>query len=148
MSKPRIIFVDADAFVALTKKDDSNHKKAKEIFEQLFNIPVTFTTSNYVFSEVATVLSQRVDHHTAVAFIHSMKAEGTIFQIERISEELEESAIEIFMKQKSKNVSFVDCTNIAVIRAKHMDGIFSFDDAYKKNGVQFVEALLKGVSSH
>ncbi len=57
MSKPLAVFVDSDAFIALAKEDDSNHKKAKQIFEHLQKKSVTFITSNYVFSEVITVLS-------------------------------------------------------------------------------------------
>lgn len=142
MNKPRIIFVDADAFVAFTKQDDSNHKRAKQIFEKLQNSLVTFITSNFVFAEVVTVLSQRVDHEAAVTFIDNMKSDDSIFQIERINEETEEKAVQIFIQQTSKNVSFFDCTNIALIRQKNMDGVFSFDSIYKKNGFKIAEELI------
>ena len=141
MNKAFTIFVDSDAFVALTKEDDSNHKKAKDIFLELQDKPVTFVTSNYVFSEVATVLSQKVDHKTAVAYINNMKSQDCVFIVERITEKTEEAATQIFIKQTSKNVSFVDCTNIALIGEKHMDGIFSFDDDYKRNRIQLIENL-------
>ena len=142
MNKALTIFVDSDAFVAITKKDDSNHERAKDIFLKLQDKPVAFVTSNYVFSEVATVLSQKVDHETAVAYIHTMKSQDCVFIVERITENTEEAATQIFIKQTSKNVSFVDCTNIALIREKHIDGIFSFDDDYKKNGIELIENLL------
>lgn len=34
-----------------------------------------------------------------------------------------------------KNVSFVDCANIALIKHDRLDAIFSFDRIYKKNGL-------------
>lgn len=138
----RTIFVDADAFIALTKQDDSSHKRAKQIFEKLQDAPVIFVTSNLVFIEVVTVLSQRINHETAVTFINNMKSEDSIFQIERINEDTEEKAIQIFIEQKSKNVSFVDCANIAIVRYKDMDGIFSFDSIYKKNGFKIAEDII------
>ena len=141
MSKSLTIFVDADAFVALTKEDDSNHERSRQTFGRLADSPVTFITSNYVFSEVITVLSQRVNHQAAVAFIQNMKSADNIFLIERINNEVEDKALEIFIEQTSKNVSFVDCTNIALIQEKQLDGIFSFDEDYKKNGIQLVESL-------
>ena len=141
MSKALTIFVDSDAFVGLTKKDDSNHERARQIFLELQDKPFVFVTSNYVFSEVVTILSQRIDHETAVAYIRSMKSEDCVFTIERVGLGTEEAAIQIFIKQTSKNVSFVDCTNIALIRERHMDGIFSFDDDYKKNGIALIENL-------
>lgn len=142
MNKDIIVFVDSDAFVALTKKDDSNHEKAIDIFQKLQDRKITFITSNYVFSEVVTILSQRVDHKTAIAFIESVKSEENIFMIERVDSQIEERAIGIFIEQASKNVSFVDCTNIALIRQKHLDSIFSFDKIYKKNSIQVIENLL------
>lgn len=141
MPKSLTIFVDSDAFVAFVKQDDSNHKKARRIFESLQAKSLTFVTSNYVFSEVITVISQRVDHKTAVAFIDNMRSEDSDFLIERISETVEEKALQLFREQTSKNISFVDCTNIALILEKHMDAIFSFDNAYKKNGILGIESL-------
>ena len=142
MNKPGTIFVDADAFIALTKEDDSNHKRAKKIFSILQNAPVTFVTSNFVFAEVVTVLSQRMNHAVAVMFINNMKSGDSVFQIERISEDTEEQAIQIFIDQTSKNVSFVDCANIALMVQKGMDGIFSFDSIYKKNGFKIADELV------
>lgn len=142
MNRIQTIFVDADAFIALTKQDDSNHKRAKQIFEKLQDAPVTFVTSNLVFIEVVTVLSQRINHETAVIFINNMKSEDSIFQIERINEDTEEKAVQIFIEQKSKNVSFIDCANMAIVRHKDMDGIFSFDSIYKKNGFKIADDLI------
>lgn len=142
MKRQLNIFVDSDVFIALIKQDDSNHQKARQIFERLQNSPVNFITSNYVFSEVVTVLSQRISHQIAVTFIQNMKSEENIFVIERVDGEIEERAVQIFIDQTSKNVSFVDCTNIALIKQKGMDGIFSFDEDYKNNGVQLIENLI------
>ena len=141
MSNPLTIFVDADAFVAFTKNDDSNHERAKQIFLKLQYLPVTFITSNYIFAEVATVLSQKVNHATAVAFINSIKSDDNVFQVERINEKTEEAATQIFIGQTSKNISFVDCTNIALIKEKHINGILSFDAIYKKNGLKIADEL-------
>lgn len=142
MKKQLNIFVDSDAFIALIKHNDSNHQRAKLIFEKLQDTTVNFITSNYVFSEVITVLSQRVDHQTAIIFIQNMQSGDNMFVIERIDREAEEKAVQIFINQTSKNVSFVDCTNIALIKQKGLDGIFSFDEDYKNNGVQLIENLI------
>lgn len=142
MNRIRTIFVDADAFIALTKQDDSNHKRAKQIFEKLQDTLVAFVTSNLVFIEAVTVLSQRINHEVAVTFINNMKSEDSAFQIERINEDMEEKAVQIFIEQKSKNVSFVDCANIAIVKYKDMDGIFSFDSIYRKNGFKIAEDII------
>lgn len=137
-----IIFVDTDAFVALIKKNDSNHTKAKNIFEKLQGTPVEFITSNYVFSETITILSQKVNHVTAVRYIDAMLSSENIFNIKRADGAVEDLAIGIFKDQTSKNISFVDCANMAVIRKLGLDGIFSFDRAYITNKIPLAETFI------
>lgn len=132
------ILVDADAFIALAKSDDSNHQKAQKQLKHLLAESVSFLTSNYVFSEVVTVLSQRVNHQAAVAFIETMRSTESLFTIRWIDSAIEERALEIFKKQTSKNVSFVDCTNMALMSYDYIDRIFSFDRIYNKNHIAVV----------
>ncbi len=101
-----------------------------------------FFTSNYVFAEAATVLSQRVNHDVAIQFIDTMKSPESAFHIAWADEALDEQAIQIFKKQTSKNVSFVDCTNMAFVDTHKLDYIFSFDETYPKNGYRVVQELV------
>ena len=142
MHKHLTVFVDTAAFVSLLKADDTTHERAKYLFEKLQKRPVSFLTSNSVFSETVTVLSQRVSHSVAVAYIQTMYAPTNQFAIQRASEDIEAAAIEIFKAQTSKNTSFVDCVNMAFLKQLQADAIFSFDDDYRKNGFPLVEDLL------
>lgn len=134
MNTSSIIFVDSDIFISILKKNDSNHQKAKNLYLRLEKLNVSFATSNYVFSEVITVISQKVSHKVSMEFIKEMRSSESLYNIIRVTAEIEEMAIEIFKDQTSKNVSFVDCTNMALIRHDHLDAIFSFDEIYRKNG--------------
>lgn len=135
------ILVDADAFIAMVKDDDTNHQKAARLFNQLEGNNISFITTNYVFSEAITVISQRTSHQTAINFIDNMKSPESIFLIIQITQEIQEIALEIFKKQTSKNVSFVDCTNMALIKHDNLDAIFSFDEIYKRNGFKLANSL-------
>lgn len=141
MNTPSIIFADSDAFVAILRKDDSNHPKAKRLYLQLEKLNVSFATSNYVFAEVITVISQKIGHKKALEFINNMRSPDSIYNFIRVTPEIEEMAIEIFKKQTSKNVSFVDCTNMALIKHDNLDAIFSFDEIYRKNGIRMAIEL-------
>jgi uncharacterized protein len=136
------IFVDADAFVALTVETDTNHEKARSLLNRLTVNPVLFLTSNYVFSESITIISQRASHQTAVTFIEKMQSMESPFQITRADEHIEEEAIGVFKAQTSKNTSYVDCTNMVFMKRLGLDAIFSFDEVYRKNGLTLVEDLL------
>lgn len=141
MNTPSMIFVDSDAFVAVLRKDDSNHQKAKRLYLQLEKLNVSFATSNYVFAEVITVISQKIGHQKALEFISNMRSPDSLYNFIRVTPEVEEMAIEIFKKQTSKNVSFVDCTNMAIVKHENLDAIFSFDEIYKKNGFKLASSL-------
>jgi len=141
MRKQKTIFVDSDAFVALAKEDDTNHTKAQQILTKLSRKPVLYTTSNYVFSETITVISQRVGRNQALSFIQELKSPVSLFSMQWIDEALESIAIQHFKNQTSKNVSFVDCTNMALMKRHRLDAIFSFDSIYKRNGFLVAEDL-------
>ena len=142
MNTPRKIFIDADAFVALAREDDANHKRAVSSLQHLIKQSVVFITSNYVFAESVTVISMRLGHAAAVRFIDAMRSDESDYLVRRATDTIDETAIQIFKEQTSKNTSFVDCTNMAFLRQFHMDAIFSFDGVYKKNGFVLVEDFL------
>lgn len=146
-SSPLHFFVDTDAFVALAKEDDPSHHRALTIASLLEQQNVRYVTSNYVFSETVTVISQRLNHNTSLQFIENIRSATSPFPITWITPELEEKALRIFERQTSKNVSFVDCTNMAVLDHLRLDGIFSFDKAYRTNGYTLIEDLLQKPSS-
>lgn len=141
MNKISKIFVDSDPFVALAKVDDINHQNAVGILKSLIEQSANFFTSSYVFSECITVISMRVGHDEAIKFIDAMQSKESKFVVERIDESIEIDAVRVFKEQESKNTSFVDCTNMALIRKLHADAIFSFDTVYKQNGILMVADL-------
>ena len=142
MKNPLKIFIDTDAFVALAIETDANHKKAVALLNNLCITPVEFFTSNYVFSESITLIRMQGSHATALRFIETMQSYENPFHIKRADAGTEELAMHIFKKQTSKNTNYVDCINMALMKQFHSDAIFSFDDVYKKNGLQLAEALV------
>jgi predicted nucleic acid-binding protein len=136
------VFVDTNVFVAWVKADDAHHKRAKRLFAALADKSIMFFTSNYVFSEAVTVISQHLGHAIAVQFIDTMSSPTSRFHITWADETLDEKAVQIFKKQTSKNVSLVDCANMAMVDMHHFDYLFSFDQVYKKNGYRLIEELV------
>ena len=141
--KPISVFVDSDAFIASLKEEDTNHQRTREIFDKLFNQSIHFVTSNFVFAETITVLSQRISRQVAVNYIQTMTNEETPFTILRADETVEREAITVFLRQTSKNTSFVDCTNIVFMQLYRLDTIFSFDEVYRKNDIKMLTETSK-----
>ena len=136
------VLVDSDVFVSLGKEKDALHEKSLSLVGELKKRGALLVTSNYVFSEAITVISQRVSRRAAVEFIEKFKTSQSSISCLWIDTEIESLAIEIFKNQTSKNVSFVDCTNIALVQLYNMHAIFSFDKIYSKNGVRMVEDII------
>lgn len=132
--KRKIILIDSDAWVALAKTGDTNHVAATKTLEKLERMSVKLITTNYIFTESVTVISQRVNHETALQYISLIKKPWSALSLIWISESLESEAIDVFKQQTSKNVSFVDCTNMAIMDSLEIDSIFSFDKIYEKKG--------------
>ncbi len=136
------IFVDSDAFVALAVAKDKSHESATSLLQALIDRSVRFVTSNYVFAETVTVISMLESHDAAIDFIANMQKPDSPVKITRADETLEDEAIKIFKQQTSKNISFIDCTNMAFFQQLQADAIFSFDHAYKTNRCITVQGLL------
>ena len=129
------VLIDSDAFIALFTPQDSNHTKAVKIQGSLSNSPHEFYISNFVISECTTVISQKQGHKQALKFINHFNSFKNNSNYIYIDKKLENLSLDIFKKQTSKNISFVDCTNIAIYQKYKLDAIFSFDKHYKRNGV-------------
>lgn len=127
----KVVLVDSDALFALNSRDDANFEKARQISKELTKKGIEFAISNFVLAETVTLLSYRVSHRKAVGFLGKLIRDK--FPIIRVDEEMENIAYRIFRKQTSKNVSVVDCLNMAILKKFGWDTIFSFDRIYKKN---------------
>lgn len=125
------IFVDADALVALAKEDDTNHQKAIKIASSLKK--VSLYVSPFTIPEAATVLSYRVSQKAAKQFLKEARKRRLIEL--KITPQVSRLADEIFLKQRKKRTSWIDCLNVAMIKAYKLQGIFSFDKFYKKLGI-------------
>lgn len=131
-----MIFVDADALVALASSSDSNHERAVLIARSLKQRNEALITSSFVFGEVVTVLSQKEGRKMALAFIDDFLT-SDIALIE-VDIRLREKGIVVFKKQTSKNVSFTDCMSMAIMQGENIKEIFSFDRIYQKNAFRLL----------
>ncbi len=124
------IFADASALVALFRTGDPNHQKALILSKQLAgNVGLI---SKYIFAEIVTILSQKEGKKQAIDAGETLKKH---FKWVQLDEEMEQLAWEIFTKQESKNVSFVDCTTFALYQKGVFDKAFTFDSDFKSNKI-------------
>lgn len=129
-----LIFVDSNVFIALLRKDDSLHEKARKKALDLEKTGAFFITNNYIIAEALTVLLLRTKSLKASLILGKMVYEkkNPWFKVYEIDFKLQKEAWEIFRSQKaSHQLSFADCT--LPVLAKHLGikEIFSFDKKFK-----------------
>lgn len=129
-----IIFADTAGLVSLFSEKDSNHKKALQIVKKLRS--KSFLISKYIFAEVVTMLSQKEGKEKSIIVGEHLKNNYKWIDLDISMENL---AWELFKKQKSKNVSFVDCTTFALSQQGIFDKVFTFDDDFQTNKVSILE---------
>jgi predicted nucleic acid-binding protein len=133
-----VIFLDSSAIIAFKNADDIHHKSAVQVFERIANGEYgQAVITEFIFSEVVTVLLLRVDLETAAA------AGRVLEEAEEISilsgSRLFEGGWRVFQEQKGTELSFVDASSIACMVERGIKFIATFDKDFKKvDGVNVV----------
>jgi len=142
ISMPTIsdIFVDTSAFVSLWDDLDSNHIKAIKLQVKLEKLKVNVFTSSDVIGETLTVISRKIGKKESTQFYENFKKSKVdeIF----ISESIHQETIKFFVRIKSKNISFIDCSSVIAMKRNKISVIFSFDQDFKKLGVKLLEDVV------
>jgi predicted nucleic acid-binding protein len=117
------IFVDTGAWYALVDKDDADHRGAAA-FLAANTLPII--TSNFVFSEIITLIRYKIGHEAARSFGQKLK-ESSLVRVVTVTPTDEERAWDIFCKYQDQDYSFVDCTSFAVMERMKLSTAFAFD---------------------
>lgn len=122
------ILFDSDVLIALRFPAQSTHAYAKKVFKKISKQNNDFYCLNLCFHEVATVISHKYSQTQAKQFYREIQKNppNIIF----LDKDIEKAAWKIFLQQKRKNISFVDCANLATVKLYKLDKIFSFDKFY------------------
>lgn len=122
------IFVDSNYFVALFNPNDTLRKQASVIAKRIDTEQRRLVLSNYILLEVTTVLSQRRGRNVAVE-VGTLLTTNPMIDVVHVDEILHKESWEIFQNMPRKNMSFVDCSTLAILHAEHIDRLLSFDVA-------------------
>ncbi len=131
-----MIFVDADAFIALNFTKDAHYKKACILMEKFEDEEELLVTSWQVIDEVATKLSYFGVKQQATNFLKWII--NSEIKVVYTDENMTGKIIKQFKEQTSKRVSLTDCTNMVIAEEMGIKQIFSFDKHYQQNGFELL----------
>lgn len=129
------LFVDTSAWYALNDRSDQHRDAALESMSRISSGQVGLITSDYILDESLTLISARTNRRTAIAFGDLLLKSSTI-QLVTITEELRQSAFELFKKFSDKDLSFTDCTSFALMKQLKLKTAFTFDDHFRQVGFE------------
>ncbi len=115
--------LDSNIWIAFLNKNDSQHKKAENIFSRL-NAKILLP--EYIVLEVCSVLNQKVSKKTADLFlkIAFLNKDVKILPSEDFVE-----TVSLFIERKDGKLSFVD---VLLLYLSEKNEIISFDKDLKK----------------
>lgn len=132
------VFIDSSYYCALVNSEDSLHKKSLKYINSLENS----YTSNFVLLESYTVISQKAGKTTAVKFGERMQSQSNT-SILLVTPNVEHLSWEIFKSINNKNLSYVDCSILALLQINKINTLLSFDSHFKPFENQFNFKLLQ-----
>ena len=127
------VFVDTSALYALLDEDDANHARAAKAFAELQGSELT--THAYVLVETLSLVSRRLGWPAVIRLLDGLIAVVTVVPVDPATHE---SAVAAYRDGGSIQVSFVDRTSFAFMRASHIDDAFAFDAHFASAGFQSV----------
>lgn len=115
---------DSNYFIALFNPDDSLHYQASNLVHVVAEC--SGVISNLVFSEIVTILSQKRGHVIAEQAGEYL-LDSSLVKVVYVDLFLHQKAWSIFKTVQYKNISFVDCSTLAMMQAEGLDTLVTFD---------------------
>jgi predicted nucleic acid-binding protein len=128
-----MILLDSSLIVAYSNEADENHTKALRVMEDIdrgrYGSPII---TDFVFDEVMTVMLFKTKDLSRTAELgETLLSANLLFKVDG---ELFNLAWKTFKEQRGPNLSFTDCTSIAVCRENGIPNIATFDEDFRRFG--------------
>lgn len=126
------IFMDSSGFIALYRLDDDFHHRAINALQNLKDY--SFLTTNFILDETYTFLRKFLGKEKALNFSYFLKSNANSMKIKRITLMDEKKAFALFEKYNFPDLSFTDCTSLAVMESLKLKEVFTFDRHFTQAG--------------
>ncbi len=136
------VVIDSDAIYAIYNLNDPLHSRAIKTLQWLNNNHFQLIYPTSVIFEVMS-LFQRVLSTPSVTMKMAELISRDLLIIYIIDVELLKESAAIFKPAGSKKNTLVDCSVVAIAKKIKVDGVFSYDEFYKKQGLKLAEDLFE-----
>ncbi len=121
------IIIDASAIIAVRNSDDKNHKTAVSIFEEILDgIYGKVITSDFILSEAMTY-AFAASRNKNFALDVAKFAKTRPVKLYHVLPADIDTALELYQQYFDSELSFTDCTTIALMKRHRIEAIFTFN---------------------
>jgi len=125
------VFVDTGIFVALNNSADNNHSRSRELFKQTLKGEFgAIFTSDYVIDEAITTAFVRTKRKELAIELGKYIIDSPRISKIMVTEDAFNRTWEKFIEFKDKPLSFTDCNSLALMEARGIKQILSFDHGF------------------
>ena len=125
------IFVDTSALLAVLDADDSNHMKARKVWEDLINREEQLFSTNYVLVETIAL----VQHRLGIKALQTLQADILpMFRLEWVNEEIHRAGVAALLAAGRKKLTLVDLVSFNVMQRLGLQTAFAFDHHFSEQG--------------
>jgi len=127
------IYVDTSALIALSDKNDKNHKRAVLYFKTAVKRGVIFVLGKPVLIEYIDGVAKRIDKKKAIQELNSIIG-SKLLLIEWENKNDWMQAIEYFKRYKDQKIDLTDCLSFSIMERMNIDTAFTFDSDFQTHG--------------
>jgi predicted nucleic acid-binding protein len=124
-----LIFFDSSAAYALADLGDSNHAKARALYEGLPN-GQGLLTHNYIVIESFALLQRRMGALAALRAAEDLHRLEVVW----VGRDMHAEALARLSRKKRRHASLVDEVSFLVMRERGIDTAFAFDSDLEREG--------------
>lgn len=129
------VFVDTSFFIALLDEDDEQASAAVTSWRQASAASLAVFTTNYVVLEACAVFQRRLGLAAVRSFVHELL---TPVDLEWVTRDDHERAVEALLVADRRRLSLVDCTSFEVMRRVDARECLAFDQHFAEQGFAVV----------
>ena len=133
------VFVDTAGWMACADRADPAHLTSRAARDAALEAGQLLVTSDFVVDETFTLIRFRLGLPAAEAWWHQIDG-STRLRWERIEHERFDSARHLFFQYRDKDLSFTDCTSVALMRELKLAKVITTDRHFHQLGFQMLPA--------
>jgi predicted nucleic acid-binding protein len=126
------VFVDTSAVVALLSATDDHHESAVGAWKGLLRERARMVTTDLVIAEAVVVARVRAGFDVSVQVGERILADP--FEVVWIDRPLLDEAWKLYRRYRDHVLSLCDCASFAVMRRRHIQTAFAYDDDFDSVG--------------